>query len=77
VKFVDFYNHGRVERARREEDLVALIRIFYEALGGLKRYHHFSNTAKYICAGLKSNHILNRFKTVTHLRSHLEHMVWE
>lgn len=77
VKFVDFYNHGRVERARREEDLFALIRIFYESLGGQKRYHHFSNSAKYICAGLKSNHILNRFKTVTHLRSHLEHMVWE
>lgn len=77
VKLVDFYHWGRCTAAHRMDDLCALIRIFYDVLGGQKRYAQQPPEVKYICAGLKRSILNKRFRTVARLRRHLETMPWE
>lgn len=77
LKFLDFYYHGRASKPCKNGDIVNLIVLFCDALGGKERYSRFSDTARYICAGLRTDRILERFKTATHLRNHLEHMSWD
>lgn len=72
VKLVDFYDWGRPTRVKRQEDVVQAIRVFYDALGGAKRYARLPRVAKTICCGLKRSLILRRFPTVSALRVHLE-----
>lgn len=77
VKIVDFYHWGRCTAEHRRDDLYGLIRLFYDSLGGQKHYASHAPEIKYICAGLKRSLISKRFKSVTHLRRHLETMAWE
>lgn len=76
VKIIDFHHWGDSKKVNREEDIIKTIRIFYDILGGSKIYNSLPPSIKYIICGLKRNLILSRFKTVSHLRSHLEQMDW-
>ena len=76
LKLLDLYLQTNSKRESRKEDIVDLIQIFYEALGGRKYYSTQPAAIKYICCGLKSSLILKKFKTVTMLRQHLENMSW-
>lgn len=76
VKLVDFYQWGRCTRVHMLEDVCSLIRIFYDAVGGPKRYAKLPPEAKGICLGLKTTLIERKFRTVTRLRQHLETMEW-
>lgn len=77
VKLVDFYHWGRCTAEHRMDDLCALIRLFYDALGGVAQYQKQSAEIKYICSGLKRSIISRRFRSVAKLRHHLETMKWE
>lgn len=76
IKIIDFHHWGDSKKDNRDEDIIKTIRIFYDILGGQKVYSKLPPSLKYIICGLKRNLILSRFKTITHLRNHLELMDW-
>lgn len=77
IKVLDFFHRGRPGRANRQMDLVDAIRIFYDALGGRRRYAAQPPEVKAICRGLRHGLILERFPTVRRLRRHLETFAWD
>ncbi|HUG82900.1 MAG TPA: protein kinase [Bryobacterales bacterium] len=76
IKLIDFFYWRLPRRERLQNDICDLIRIFYDALGGQKRYASHRPEIKYICCGLRRTLILKKFPTVTALREHLEVMSW-
>ncbi|MCK5546310.1 MAG: protein kinase family protein [Rhodospirillaceae bacterium] len=72
VKLVDFYNLGRSNKERRKEDIIDIIHLLHEAIGGNKWYAKAPQEIKDICRGLRRDLILERFPTARHLREHLE-----
>ncbi len=76
IKILDFHHWGDSKKDNRDEDIIKLIRIFYDILGGAKHYAKLSPSIKYIINGLKRGAILQKFKTISHLRAHLENMDW-
>ena len=77
VKLVDLYHWGRRTREHIEDDVCSAIRLFYDAIGGQKRYAAHGPEIKYICCGLKRSLIAKKFRTAGHLRRHLETIPWE
>lgn len=76
AKVVDLYDWGAPSAENRREDVINLIRLFYDSLGGKKTYKSLPGEAKRICCGLKRSLIVERFPTVRHLRMHLECFEW-
>lgn len=76
LKIIDLHHWGDSKQDNRDEDIIKIIHIFYEILGGAKRYSKLPYSVKYIICGLKRSLILSKFKTVTDLRYHLEQMDW-
>lgn len=76
IKIIDFHHWGDSVKDNRDEDIIKMIRIFYDILGGQARYHKHPSSIKYIICGLKRNLILQRFKTISNLRTYLETMEW-
>lgn len=77
AKVVDLYDWGAPSAENRREDVINLIRLFYDALGGKQVYRTLPNEAKRICCGLRRGMIQERFPTVRHLRLHLEKFEWD
>jgi len=76
IKLLDLFNGPIAKKETRQQDICELIRIFYDTLGGAKRYSKMPRTVKEICCGLKRSLILHRFRTISHLREHLESLDW-
>ncbi len=76
LKLVDLFSAKEPKRESRKFDILTLIQVFHEALGGAKHYAKQPDAIKYICCGLKSSLILKKFKTVGQLRRHIENMDW-
>lgn len=76
VKLVDFYHWGAFTAVHRREDVVNLIRILYEAVGGRKHYANQPPVIKQICRGMRTDLIEKHFPTARHLREHLETFDW-
>ncbi len=76
-KLLDMYNWGDAKSLNKAEDIVNLIRIFYEAIGGKKHYAKHPQEVKDICLGLRSNLILKKFRTASLLRQHIENIDWQ
>jgi serine/threonine protein kinase len=76
VKVVDMYHWGRPTPAHFHDDLMFLVRILYDAVGGSARYAKQPREIKEICCGLKRSLILERYRSVRALREHLETMGW-
>lgn len=76
LKIIDLHHWGDSKKDNRDEDIIKVIRIFYDILGGQKQYQKLPPSLKYIICGLKRGLILDRFKTVSALRWHLENMDW-
>ena len=77
LKIFDFFYRGRATRLERREDILDAIRLFYDALGGRKRYARQPAEVKAICCGLKHGLIHKRFPTSRKLREHLETFDWD
>jgi tRNA A-37 threonylcarbamoyl transferase component Bud32 len=77
VKLLDFFHWGSPKPQNLRDDIVEMIKIFYDVLGGAKRYAKQPQEVKEICCGLKRTLILKKFKTISHLRAHLENMPWQ
>ncbi len=76
LKLLDFYQWHDSKSANMKTDVVDIIRIFYDALGGAEAYSGHPRVVKEICCGLKRSLILRRFKRAAMLRQFLETMEW-
>jgi serine/threonine protein kinase len=76
LKLIDLFHWEGSKAENRQEDICDLIRLFYDTLGGGKYYGRQPEAVKYICCGLKHSLILSKFRTMSHLRKHLEIMEW-
>lgn len=76
LKLLDFFHYGAARRQNRNDDILFLIKIFYDALGGKKHYAKLPSEIKKICCGLKSTLILQKFRKVSDLRIYLEALSW-
>ena len=76
LKLLDFYDYGTAQATDIHDDVCDLVRIFYDALGGKKRYAQQPPEVKEICRGLKRSLILRRFRNAGQLRQYLETMDW-
>lgn len=77
LKLIDLYHWGRPSAANIKNDVLMLIRLFYDVLGGQKYYASQPPVIKSICCGLKHTLISNKFRTAGQLRTFLETMEWE
>jgi len=76
LKLLDFYHWGAPRPINIHEDVIDMVKILYEAIGGLKHYSRQPEQIKNICRGLKHSLILKHFKTAGQLREHLERLSW-
>tara|TARA_B100000925_G_scaffold184331_1_gene139226 strand:- start:3488 stop:4216 length:729 start_codon:yes stop_codon:yes gene_type:complete len=77
IKIMDMYHWGTASKENYQHDLVSMIHILYDAIGGQKNYHKMPPAIKEIVCGLKTSLIIKKFKNVLRLKSHLENMSWE
>ncbi|MBN2183758.1 MAG: protein kinase [Candidatus Krumholzibacteriota bacterium] len=76
VKIVDMFNWGAPTKENIQEDVLDLIRIFYDSLGGANAYHRHPPEIKDICCGLKKSLIRRKFRNAGQLRRHITMMEW-
>lgn len=76
-KLLDFFQWRAPRQENMQDDIVDLIKLFYESIGGARRYPRQPRVVKEIVRGLKRSLILDRFRTASHLREWLETMEWD
>lgn len=76
VKLIDLQTVGYPKGSLKKNDIIDLINVFYEVLGGKKQYAKLPSQIRYICCGLKHSLILERFPTLKRLLVHIETMSW-
>ena len=76
LKLLDMFHWGAPTKKHIHEDVIDLVRIFYDALGGQKYYASQPREVKEICCGLKRSLILKKFRSAGQLRAYLESMNW-
>ena len=77
LKCVDMFHWGKASSENTQEDVLNLVRIFYDAVGGPRRYAQQPDVVKAICRGLKRSLILRQFRSAGQLRQYLETMQWD
>jgi len=77
LKLLDFYHWGAPTLENIHDDVINLVRILYDAIGGRRHYKHQPEVIKKICCGLKRSLILKKFRTAGQLREHLETLTWQ
>lgn len=77
LKVIDLYHWVAPRSENIQADVLAMIDVFHEVLGGARRYKHHRAEIKAILCGLKNSLILRKFKTAGQLRDYLESMRWE
>ncbi len=77
LKLLDFYHWGAPRPENIHSDVIDLVKILYEALGGQKHYARQPPEIKKIICGLKHSLILKNFRSAGQLREYLETMTWQ
>lgn len=77
IKLLDLYHLGAGRPDNINNDVIEMIRIFYDAIGGQKHYAKHPPIVKTICNGLKRTLILKKFRTAGRLQKYLETMSWD
>jgi serine/threonine protein kinase len=77
LKLLDMFHWGAPSAENIRDDVIDLIRIFYDALGGNNHYAKQPVAVKEICCGLKRTLITHKFRTAGKMRKYLESMQWE
>ena len=76
LKLLDTIQWGQTSKENIQEDIVNLIYMLYEVLGGKKYYSGHPEEIKKIICGLKRSLVLKKFKTVAQLRRYIEKLSW-
>ena len=74
LKVLDFFHWSAPNPDRIKEDVIDMIRVFYDALGGKKNYSKLSKPVKSIICGLKRSQISKKFSNARKLRLYLENL---
>jgi len=77
LKCVDMFHWGKASQENTQEDVINLVRIFHDAVGGPRRYARQPDVVKRICRGLKRTLILRNFRTAGQMRQYLENLPWD
>jgi len=77
LKVFDFYHWSAPKRENIQSDIIDIIRVFYDVLGGAKHYRRQPDYVKAICCGLKHGLILKKFSSLSRLREYLLTMEWD
>ena len=77
LKLIDMFHWQDTARENIKSDVMDLIRIFYDSLGGQKHYAKHPPEIKAICCGLKHSLALKKFRSAGKLCSYLENMQWD
>ena len=77
LKLIDLYHWGSPSPANIRNDVIMLIQLFYEILGGRRYYARQPAVIKAICCGLKHSLISKKFRTAGQLKAYLETMEWD
>lgn len=78
VKLVDVFRWSNATKPEViGDDIVDMIRVFYDAVGGSKWYGKLGQEVRDICMGLKRSLILRKFRTAEKLIYHLDNLEWE
>jgi serine/threonine protein kinase len=77
LKILDLFFWDGGSKENQIEDLIKLIGIFYESLGGAKYYASLPKEVKGIILGQKRTLIYNKFKTLGQLKTHIETLSWD
>jgi len=77
LKLMDFFHWGAPSSENIRDDVIDLVKIFHEAIGGRRHYSRQPPIVKAICRGLRRSLILENFRTAGQLREYLETMDWE
>lgn len=75
-KVIDMFHWGPPSAENLQSDVIDLVHILYEAVGGRKHYARQPQVIKNICCGLKTSLILKKFRNVRKLRQYLEELSW-
>lgn len=76
LKLLDLFHWKASKKDNIQYDVVEMVRVFHEALGGQKHYARHPPEVKAICCGLKRGLILQKFRTAGQLKVYLETMEW-
>jgi tRNA A-37 threonylcarbamoyl transferase component Bud32 len=76
VRLLDFFDLGRSTRERIQHDVIDLVSLLYEAIGGQDGYSRAENEIRKIVNGRRHSLIAKKFKTAGQLRIALENMEW-
>lgn len=76
LKLVDMFQWGRCRRVNIEDDVIDLVHLFYETVGGARHYRGQPPEVKDICRGLRRSLILERFRSAGQLRDWLDRLPW-
>lgn len=77
IKLLDFFDLGRPTKAKVARDVVDMVQVFHEILGGAARYRTQPPIVKDICKGLKASFITARTRTAGELRGLLDNYTWD
>ena len=77
LKLIDFYHWDTPKQENIREDIVDMVKVFYDSLGGRARYARQPQAVKNICCGLKRSLILKKFPTSSALQNYLLSMQWD
>lgn len=76
LKLLDLF-YWRASRSENiHTDVIDLIHVFYESLGGRKHYARQPPEVKAICCGLKRSLLRTKFRTASNLQVYLGNMEW-
>ena len=76
LKLLDFFHWGKPRPENIRDDVINLVKILHESVGGAARYSKQPPEIKDICCGLKHGLILKKFRTAGQLREYLENLEW-
>lgn len=77
VRLLDMYHRGRTTAEKIQDDVVDLLRLYVEIIGGKRYYAKLPPEVKEICRGLKRPLIIQQFRNAGQLRRHLATMTWD
>lgn len=72
IKILDFFHWGGSKKLHQKHDMVDVVRILYDMLGGQRHYASVPEGLRSICLGMRRDLIMKRFPTAARLRQYLE-----
>lgn len=77
VRLIDLFHWGAPRPDQIQDDVMGLVEILHQSIGGRRHYAKQPPEIKGIVRGLKATLVRQRFRTAGQVRDHLEALQWE